>query len=133
MPVSLFIFIFACTQRNGWTSGCISMHQSWARNPSVDLNKNNNKKKKTGNPRQVCPEFEYGSVAEGRWWSKPYVYVDIQNKKHRDYTSAIVSYPRTVVPLNQTRLDKAHIHRRVCRQFCQRTRKQTKRMCFLNK
>ena len=36
---------------------------------------------------------------------------------HRGYTPVIVSYPRTVAPLNRTRLDKAHVHRRVCKRI----------------
>ena len=29
-------FIFVCVQRSGLTSVCVSMHESWARIPSVD-------------------------------------------------------------------------------------------------
>ena len=36
---------------------------------------------------------------------------------HRDYASVTVPYPRTVAPLNRTRLDKAHFHRRVYKQL----------------
>ena len=35
--VCQFFFTFACAQRSSWTSVCVSMHQSWARIPSVDF------------------------------------------------------------------------------------------------
>ena len=34
---------------------------------------------------------------------------------HRDYTSTIISCPRTLAPLNRIRIDKAIVHRRVCK------------------
>ena len=51
------------------------------------------------------------SEAEGRLS----VYAHTKHNKHRDYASIIISYPRTVVPLNRTRLDKIHVHRHVCK------------------
>ena len=44
-----------------------------------------------------------------------FVQAHTKHNIHRDYASVIVSYPRTVPPLNRTRLDKAHVHRRVCK------------------
>ena len=43
------------------------------------------------------------------------VHAHTKQNIHRDYASGIVSYPRIVAPLNRTRLDKAHIHRHVCK------------------
>ena len=43
--------------------------------------------------------------------------VQAQTKQniHRNYASVIVWNLKTMAPLKQTRLDKAHVHRRVCK------------------
>ena len=43
-----------CTQRRSWTSVSVSVHESWARIPSIVFFKQSNK---PGYPRQVCPEL----------------------------------------------------------------------------
>ena len=39
------------------------------------------------------------------------VHARTKHNKHQDDASAIVSYPRTVVPVNRTRLTQAHVYR----------------------
>ena len=72
---------------------------------------------KPGNPRKVCPELEY--VVSG-WRSVIAVLLKVgggvslistctyKHNIHRDNAPIIVSWPRTVAPLNRKRLDKAH-------------------------
>ena len=43
------------------------------------------------------------------------VHAHTKHNIHRDYASVIVSYPRTVAWISRTGLDKAHVHRRVCK------------------
>ena len=45
------------------------------------------------------------------------LYAHTKQNIHRDYASIIVSNPRTVAPLNLTRLEKAHVRRCVCKQL----------------
>ena len=116
LTISLSISIFACGQQSDWTSVCVSMHESWARIPSVIFLR---KSYKLGNPRQVCPEVEY--VVSG-WRSVIAVLLRvgdgaslIRTCTYKTEHTPRLCIPWTVCPLNRTRLDKAHVHRRICR------------------
>ena len=120
-PSVCLFFIFACTQQSGWSSVCVSMPESWAGSPCVIILKRNPE-----NSRQKCPELEY--VVSG-WQPVMAVLLKVGvgaslistcTYKAEHTPRLCICYffvPKDCAPLTRTRLDKAHVHRRVCKQL----------------
>ena len=92
----------------------------------------------------MCPELE---CVVSEWQSVIVVLLKVgsgarrlsvhtKQNINRGYASVIIPYPRTVDPLNRTRLDKAHVHRRVYKLvmyvYAKYARKKIERYRFFN-